>query len=245
MNRWVTITNHVYQFLVFAYPSEFRRRYAAEMASVFEESCADAYRRGANALLTLCFATVYDLLVTIPAAHISRFVSNFSSDFRLLSKSPAFAAASGALAGNLFFVQEVVLGPRFGFHKTIQQRFILLAMASFNIAILWMASFFFSHLAARSDRKTRLALMQDRICAFRRLASIATFLTLCFTAKLLIAPNMFSIGLSRAVVPALCYWIAFPVLLLMTVLMVFLLPPLLILHSSESQERVANPQSIA
>ena len=102
MDRRLRITNYLYRASIFAYPIEFRRRYAAEMASVFEENCADAFRKGALALAGLYCASVYDLLVSVVATHISRFLSNFKSDLRLISKSPAFAAAFGALAGNLF-----------------------------------------------------------------------------------------------------------------------------------------------
>jgi len=236
MDRWLRITNHFYQILVFAYPMEFRRRYAAEMASVFEESCADASRKGALALAGLYCASVYDLLVSVFATHTSRFLSNFKSDLGLISKSPAFAAAFGALTGNLFFIQEVVFGPPFGFRKTVQEGLVLLGIASINIASLWLAGVFFSFLVSHTVSKAQFLLLRDRLRAFRRLASIGIFLALGTAAKLLLARQVWSMKLTTATVPAAGYWIGYPVLLVTIVLMIFLLQPVLTLRSSKRKD---------
>lgn len=231
MDRWLGITSHIYQMMVFAYPNDFRHRYAAEMASVFEESCADAYRKGAIALAALYFATVYDLLKSAIAAHTSRFFSNFKSDVGLVSKSPAFAAAFGALAGNLFFIQELVFGPPFGLRKTIQERLILLGIASLNIAILWLASIVFSHLVVHTASRKQCLPLKSRLRAFRRLASIGIVVALGTAAKLVISERVFSMDLRTAAVPAVSYWIAFPVMLLAILLIIFLIQPVLELRT--------------
>jgi hypothetical protein len=232
-----TITSRVYQFLIWAYPVEFRRRYAAQMASVFEESCADAYRRGTIALVTLCCSTAYDLLITVCAEHVVRFGSNLRSDLKLVSKSPTFAAAFGALAGNLFFIQNVVVAPFVGVRKTAWERLELLTLASVNIAVLWVASQVFLYAVDRKARMQRVILLssKNRMRSFRRLAGIALILALCPAIGLLISAHSFSMGLSAAAGPATRYWIACPIVLLITIVMVFALQPLLIPRNSESE----------
>jgi len=231
MNRWLIVTSHVYQCVVFAYPNDFRRRYAAEMASVFEESWEDAYRKRGTALAGLCLATAYDLMVSVFAAHVSRFFSNFKSDFEFISKSPVFAAAFGAVAGNLFFIQEVVFGPPFGLRKTVQERLVLLGMASTNIAVLWLASACIFQFVVHTSNKARLLLLKDRLHAFRRLAGISVLLAMVATAKLLITGDV-SLKYATDAAPAIGYWVGFPVLLLTVLLIIFLLQPVLTLRSS-------------
>ncbi len=236
MVRCLTITSHVYQFLILAYPVEFRRRYAAQMASVFEESCADAYGRGAVALVTLYCSTAYDLLITVCAEHVGRFGSNLRSDLKLVSKSPAFAAAFGALAGNLFFVQNVLFSPLVGVRKPAWERLELLTIASVNIAVLWVASQLFLYAVDRIARKRRVIAVpwKNQIRSFRRVAGIAMVLALCAAIGVLISARRLSMRLSAAAVPAARYWIACPLVLLITIMIVFALQPLLIPHNSES-----------
>jgi hypothetical protein len=231
-----TIASRVYQFLILAYPVEFRRRYAAQMASVFEETCADVYRKGAIGLVTLCCSTAYDLLITVCAEHAGRFGSNLKSDLKFVSKSPAFAAAFGALTGNLFFVQNVVFAPFVGVRKTAGERLALLTLASVNIAVLWVASQVFLYAVDRKVRRPRVPPSKNQISSFRRLAGIAMILALCALIEVLISARRFSIGLSAAAVPAAPYWIACPIVLLITILIVFALQPLLVPHNSESED---------
>lgn len=237
MNRWLAIANYVYQFLVFIYPLEFRRRYGAEMASVFEDNCADAYRKGPIALVRVWCASVYDLLVSVFAVHSSRFLRNLKSDLRLVSKSPILAAALGAVAGNLFFIQEVVFGPPFEIRKRVQERLSVLGAASINIAVLWLASVLISQLAVYNVSETQIS-MKDRLRAFRRLAGIATLLSLSIAATLLISEDALP-NASIITVPAISCWVGFPVLLLTIISVVFLLQPVLTLRSSDSEKRIS------
>lgn len=230
MGSSLTIANYVYKFLVLAYPVEFRRRFGSEMECAFEENCADAYRTGAIALVTLCCATAYDLLVTVGAEHIARFVACLRSDLKLVSKSPVLAAAFGALAGNLFFVQNAVLGSFVGLRRTIQERLILLAIASANIVVLWVVS---QLLCALDRNATSRTVIRNRIFAFRRAAGISMILAVCPTIGLMISTHRFSAGLSATAVPAARYWIGTPIILLMTILIVFFLQPLLTPRNSE------------
>jgi hypothetical protein len=63
----------IYQMLIKAYPASFHKEYADEMALVFRELAADAWRqRGRAGLLILWFRIAADLLRSVPKEHLLR-----------------------------------------------------------------------------------------------------------------------------------------------------------------------------
>jgi hypothetical protein len=249
MECCLTVSNSVFAALLFAFPRDFRQRYGAEMASVFSEVSIDTYKqRGFCGMIGLWCVTVYDLLLSICTEHASQFTSRLRRDLRAVSHAPAFTAAAGALAANLFVAEQIVFGWTIGLHKTSRERFLVLAIASLNILVLWVGSLLLSRLFEHKSARAAMDLLAftERVHAFRHLAATAMVLSLCPTFWLVCTSNPFSTASNRfQPLPSPYYWILFPALLLMTISAVFLLQPLLTFHGSKTsqQGRIAGSES--
>jgi hypothetical protein len=238
MERCLTASNSVFAALLLAYPADFRRQYGTEMASVFAESSIDTYERcGTSGLAGLWSVTAYDLLWSACAEHVSRLLSTLRNDFRALTYAPAFAAATGALAANLFAALGIVMGPVVGLNKNPQERFFCLAAACLNVAVLWLFSVLTSGRGAAMPMWTVLNTLsfKQRMAAFRHLATVAMVLLLCPTARFLIRSNAFSLSGRSFYDPIpLHYWVLFSALPVTTIMAVFLLQPFLTLRTVQA-----------
>jgi len=64
-NTLLAISDGIYRLLLIAYPDDFRRRYGAEMAQVFHDSCRDAIARAGTASIAgVWLHTIGDLIVS-------------------------------------------------------------------------------------------------------------------------------------------------------------------------------------
>jgi|GEM_PF-5384571 hypothetical protein len=226
MNRALTVGNRIYEFLLFAYPRQFRREYGPEMASVFAENCSETYQSsGVSGVFAAWYAAVQDLFVSICAEHVSQFSAVLKWDWCVLSGTPAFAAACGALFSILFFDARIILAG--GFTDPPRTQVLSFAIASLNLAFLWAASVVALHVkcSARVARCFGDPVFPERVRAFRHLASIALFLSLCPTLKAVLAnSNIFS---SLRPLPGFEHWMIGSLTLFTVLLGFFHLEPLL------------------
>jgi hypothetical protein len=65
----VAVSNRVYRMLLLGYPKPFRQRLGPEMAQTFRDCVRDAYNEGD--LLGLWTRTLGDLIISVPAEHVS------------------------------------------------------------------------------------------------------------------------------------------------------------------------------
>lgn len=168
----------IYEFLPFAYPGQFRRKYAPQMASVFAENCR--HISGFPAVLGLWLATLADLLIGACAKH-SVFFSGTKKDLVVISRAPVFAAASGALVGGLFFIHAALVRIHFDPNPGTLEPFDPLATATLSIAFLWLSSELALFLVRRTRGATAFKGMPfaTGLAAFQHLASIAMALAFC------------------------------------------------------------------
>lgn len=74
-HRLLRISNRIYQLLLAAYPSKFRRIYRGQMAQVFRDCCRDAYQQGGSgSVIVLWIVAFYDLATSALGEHISALV---------------------------------------------------------------------------------------------------------------------------------------------------------------------------
>ncbi len=233
MNRSLALADQIYRFLLCSYPKGFRRKYGAEMASVFADTCRDTHQRsGMTGVVALWFATAGDWIVSVCAEQAAECATALKWDCRVLSDRPGFAAAAGAVLSILIFVLRVMLTG--GLAESLRERFLLFAITSVHVAMLWAASVFVLHIAQRSVRTGSLcsSVFLERVRAFRHLASIALLLLLCPTTTILIGAGAASsrYGFLRPL-PTLAHWLIGPLVLLAIVLGFFVIEPLLTMQS--------------
>jgi len=239
MNNPVTASAGVYELLLFAYPRRFRLEYGAEMASVFAENCSRTYEAsGLFALGALWLAIIQDLMVSASAEHVALFLSISKRDLHLVARAPAFAAASGALVGTLFFIAAVHV--RITHNQApaeMIQQFHPLAIATVSIAVVWLASVFAQHVVRYvSNAKFDGIPFVTRLQAFKRLAKISLILAFASVFKYAVFDAWGSLTTSCWLPPS-HQWLAFPLILLVTVASVFLLEPVLSLRPLSSHDR--------
>ncbi|PYS10961.1 MAG: hypothetical protein DMG15_19300 [Acidobacteria bacterium] len=226
MNRALTVGNRIYGFLLFAYPRQFRRRHGPEMASLFAENCSETDQSsGLSGVFAAWCAAAQDVFVSVCAEHVSQFLGALKWDWRALSGTPAFAAACGALSSILFFDSRIILTG--GFTDPPRTQALSFAIASLNLALLWAASVVALHVtcSARVARCFGDPVFLKRVRAFRHLASIALFLSLCPTLKAVLAnSDIFS---ALRPLPGPEHWMIGPLTLFTILLGFFLLEPLL------------------
>ncbi len=78
-HRWLLrVSDRIFQLVLAAYPSEFRRIYGKPMAQVFRDCCRDIYQQsGAGGVIVLWIAALYDIVVNALGEHISMLLHNF------------------------------------------------------------------------------------------------------------------------------------------------------------------------
>jgi len=99
MNRSLALADQIYKFLLCSYPKGFRRKYGAEMASVFADTCRDTHQRsGMTGVVALWFATAGDWIVSVCAEQAAECATDLKWDCRVLSDrcSVNWSAAVGA-----------------------------------------------------------------------------------------------------------------------------------------------------
>ena len=129
MNRSLALADQIYRFLLCSYPKGFRRKYGAEMASVFADTCRDTHQRsGMTGVVALWFATAGDWIVSVCAEQAAECATALKWDCRVLSDRPGFAAAAGAVLSILIFVLRVMLTG--GLAESLRERFLLFAITS-------------------------------------------------------------------------------------------------------------------
>jgi len=80
--RQVALADRCYCLLLLTYPADFRRAYAAEMASTFRACCREALReKGSWGLVRLCGSTIYDLITTSIKEHLQTLLSRLKHMF--------------------------------------------------------------------------------------------------------------------------------------------------------------------
>lgn len=236
MSTLATASAGIYEYLLLAYPQQFRRRYGEEMASVFLENCRYTFQsRGCCAVIGLWLSTLQDVLISASSEHASCFMRKAKSDVLAISRAPMFVAASGALVAALFFISVAFVRVNF-FHDASLRQFNSIAAAAVNIASLWLAS----SLALRllrgvfgSKRYAQLPFV-SRLQAFSHLASISFALAL--VAILRYALFAERLDFSSPLLPSPRHWLVFPLVVVCTVSSVILLDPLLTLRSSASTD---------
>lgn len=73
-NKIQLFSSRVYNWLLLAYPVEFRRDYGPQMAQVFRDCCRQEHRRGSHlGFWRLWWHTLADLLQTATREHMERF----------------------------------------------------------------------------------------------------------------------------------------------------------------------------
>lgn len=242
MNTLATASAGIYEFLLLAYPQQFRRRYGAEMASVFSENCR--YRchwREPYAVIGLWLSTLQDLLVSASAEHVSCFIRKSKSDIRAISRAPMFVAASGALVGALFFISTAFVRINF-FHDAGLRQFNSIAVAGVNIASLWLTSGFALRLLRNVLGGKRYEQMPfvSRLRAFNHLASTSFVLALVAILKYSVATEHLEPFRSQ-LLSSPQHWLVFPLIVVCTVSGVILLDPLLSLRSSACRNSNRKP----
>lgn len=69
----VNVSVRVYQILLAAYPSKFRREYGPHMLQIFQDSCLGAFHRsGSNGMLKLWGITLLDLIQSVLSEHAQK-----------------------------------------------------------------------------------------------------------------------------------------------------------------------------
>ena len=82
--RIIAISEHLYRWLLRAYPANFRRRYASQMAQVFLDCCHEAYRQGgARGVLRFWLPALGDLIINAFAEHFSTLIQQLSGQTKL------------------------------------------------------------------------------------------------------------------------------------------------------------------
>ncbi len=91
--RQVALADRCYRLLLLTYPANFRRAYAAEMASTFRACCREALREeGSWGLVCLCGSTIYDLITTSIKEHLQTLLSRLKH--MLGNQTPLVSPAS-------------------------------------------------------------------------------------------------------------------------------------------------------
>src|SRR5438045_7489971 len=73
--RIISVSEHLYQQLLKAYPAAFRHQYGAQMTQVFLDCCRVAYQQsGTRGVLQLWIPTLGDLVTNAIAEHISTLI---------------------------------------------------------------------------------------------------------------------------------------------------------------------------
>jgi hypothetical protein len=229
MERWLRLANRIYQLLMFAYPSEFRRKYAAEMAIVFAEECKRGHQHsGPRGVALVWCATMHDLVVSICAEHVSQFLAYLKRDSRALLETPAFAALFAAIVSILFFICRLILVG--ASEEPLREQFLPYAIASFNLVILWLTSILVLQAVKYHCRADGLGspIFPERIRAFRHLAAVALLFSICPIIRLLIFTHSSS-ALNSVMIPlpAPLQWLIGPIVLLSIIFGIFALEPLL------------------
>ena len=82
-----------YEWLLAAYPEEFRETYSIPMMQVFRDRCREEFsRRGNRGLIRLSLHTFFDLLLSAVEQHADRLSQDIRFGGRALLKSPGFTA---------------------------------------------------------------------------------------------------------------------------------------------------------
>jgi hypothetical protein len=86
-SRCVERSRRIYGALIKAYPAAFRSQYADEMARVFGELLADAWReRGMIGLVTTWFRVLGDFVWTVPQEHFIEMKGRIAVKTRLFTR---------------------------------------------------------------------------------------------------------------------------------------------------------------
>src|SRR5262245_13961828 len=90
-DRLLSSLQRSYEWLLAAYPEEFREKYARPVTQVFRDRCREEYARSGNrGLLRLSFHTFFDLLLSAVEQHADRLAQDVRFGIRALMKSPGF-----------------------------------------------------------------------------------------------------------------------------------------------------------
>jgi hypothetical protein len=237
MNTVAMASGAIYEFLLLAYPQQFRRRYGPEMVSVFSENCSYAYQScGSYAVIGLWLSTLQDLLISASAEHLSSFLCRTKTAVLAISPAPMFVAATGALVGALSFISTVFVRINVYHDSATLQQFSSIGIAVVNIASLW----FTSGLVLRLSRHVLGGTTFDRtpfvsrLRAFNHLASISLVLALVAILKYVVSDAPLK-ALSLQSLSGPQRWLVFPLIVVCTVSSVILLDPLLTLRFSVSK----------
>jgi hypothetical protein len=247
MNTLATASAGIYQVLLLVYPQQFRRRYGAEMTSVFFENCRyTCHSRGFLAVIGLWLSTLQDLLISASAEHLASFICQARSDVRAISRAPMFVAASGALVGALFFIHTAFVRTIWFHDAATLPQLNSIVIAGVNIASLWLASgiaLYFLRQVVGDETYDQMPFV-SRLRAFNHLASV--FLVLAVSAILkypLTGALRERFSLQLLGNPQ--HWLVFPLVVVCTVSSVILLDPLLTLRSSVSKASNRKPVATA
>ena len=226
-SRAVRFATGCYEALMRLYPREFRKRHAAEMACVFNESCeAEWSACGNRGLLMLAIPTLHDLVVSAAVERMSAFVTELRWDKQMLSRTPGFRAAA-AIVFTICFAVVGMLGSGAMSRITPWQRWLFFAEACLNVGALWAASVLLAK-PAWTWRNYASSIFFEKLRAFRHLSGVALRLLMTLAALSMIAALRSSArGYTPGPMPPLWQCAIFPVLLLLLVVLFFLLDPLL------------------
>ena len=243
MNTLATASAGIYQFLLLVYPRQFRRRYGAEMTSVFSENCrCTCHSRGFLAVIGLWLSTLQDLLFSASAEHVSSFICKARGDVRAISRAPMFVAASGALVGALFFIQAAFVRTIWFHDAATLLQLNSIVIACVNIASLWLASgvaLRFLRQVVGSTRNDDIPFV-GRLRAFNHLASISLMLAIIAFLKYAASATRLE-RLSLQAVSSPQHWLVFPLVVVCMVSCVILLDPLLTLRPSAFEDSNRKP----
>src|SRR3954464_15861741 len=73
--RIISVSEHLYQQLLRAYPAAFRHQYGSQMTQVFLDCCRVSYQQsGTGGVLRLWISTLVDLVTNAVAEHVSTII---------------------------------------------------------------------------------------------------------------------------------------------------------------------------
>lgn len=118
-----------YEWLLVAYPAQFRREYGSQMVEVFRDCCLRAFRQGGmNGMTSLWAVTFLDLIRSLITEYLHKETSMTRPKFIRLS---GWALMTGAVAFLPFLIENMLVLTRYS--PLLNDWYVLDILASFGV----------------------------------------------------------------------------------------------------------------